>query len=197
MSRNISSFARGATLLLRDSLPPRPEGTRKTAELVDEPHVCITDHHAVVREQIGNVEFEQMAGSFFQNNNSILPSLLEYVAAALRSSSALSSTDTMAAAVEQRYLIDAYCGSGLFGIGLADQFHKVEGVEIDKASVKWARKNAAWNAGPGRGEVGFREGKAEILFDVSAGLYQRFTLRITDSCRIDRALISPPSKRQS
>lgn len=181
-NRTISSYKRGSTLLLRDSLPPRVPGTVKPFPLTTstEPHICITDHHAVVREQIKDIEFEQMAGSFFQNNNSILPSLLNYIREAVHPSSPSSSTiaSNSAAAVtegeakpaksesEKTYLIDAYCGSGLFAIGLADQFDQIEGVEIDKASVKWAKLNADYNKGEGRGEVGFRAGNAEAIFDV-------------------------------
>ena len=114
-----------------------------------------------MREQVGTVEFEQMAGSFFQNNNSILPSLLDYIAVAAKGS-------TDAAEGEKRYLIDAYCGSGLFAISLADQFDVIEGVEIDKASVKWAKLNAEFNKGEGRGKVGFSAGNAEAIFGVGS-----------------------------
>ncbi|GAA5833387.1 hypothetical protein JCM3766R1_005487 [Sporobolomyces carnicolor] len=163
---NISAYKRGATLLLRDTLPPRSsELTSKPSDYAPstERHVCITDHHATVREQVGPNEFEQQAGSFFQNNNSILPSLLDYIKDAVGvklSGSGESKNKT--------YLVDAYCGSGLFAISLADQFDKIEGVEIDKASIKWAKKNADYNKGDGRGEIGFRDGKAEAIFgDIS------------------------------
>ncbi|GAA5996675.1 tRNA (uracil(54)-C(5))-methyltransferase [Rhodotorula paludigena] len=158
---NISAYKRGATILLRDSLPPRPaEQTTKPVDYAPstEPHVCITDHHATVREQVGTVEFEQQAGSFFQNNNSILPSLLDAVKAAVGPRPSGSGDGA------KRYLVDAYCGSGLFAISLADLFDRVEGIEIDKASIKWAKRNAEFNAGPGRAEVGFRDGKAEDIF---------------------------------
>ncbi|GAA6028275.1 hypothetical protein NBRC10512_003115 [Rhodotorula toruloides] len=157
VKEDISKYKRGATLLLRDSLPPRPaDATAKPADYAPstEPHVCITDHHATVREQVGTNEFEQQAGSFFQNNNSILPSLLDYVREAIGPRKE----------GEERYLVDAYTGSGLFAISLADQFDHVEGVEIDKASIRWAKKNAEYNKGPGRGEVGFQDGKAEEIF---------------------------------
>ncbi|KAI5474547.1 tRNA (m5U54) methyltransferase Trm2 [Pseudohyphozyma bogoriensis] len=160
---NISSYKCGATLLLRDSLPPRdPSITSRPSSgtFPSEAHVCITDHHAVVREQVGSVEFEQMAGSFFQNNNSILPSLLKYIADAVRENMEVKEGKEK----KKRYLVDAYCGSGLFGVSLADQFDVVEGVEIDKASIKWAKKNAEFNKGEGRGEIGFRDGDAEKIF---------------------------------
>ncbi|GAA6012020.1 hypothetical protein JCM11491_000137 [Sporobolomyces phaffii] len=164
---NISAFKRGATLLLRDSLPPRSSDlTSKPADYAPstEGHVCITDHHATVREQVGTNEFEQQAGSFFQNNNSILPSLLDYIKKAVGVKPSGSDDPTK----NKAYLVDAYCGSGLFAISLADQFDRIEGVEIDKASIKWAKQNADYNKGEGRGEIGFRDGKAEAIFgDIS------------------------------
>lgn len=184
--RNIGDYKRGATILLRDSLPPRPEGATKSSTPSNEPHICITDHHQTVREQVGSVEFEQIAGSFFQNNNSILPSLLSYIADAVRAPKIEG---------QKSYLVDAYCGSGLFAISLADQFDHIEGVEIDKNSVKWAKKNADFNKGEGRGEVGFRDGKAEAIFDVSLFessappvllICTRFSCRPSTSPRIRR-----------
>ncbi|GAA6063380.1 hypothetical protein JCM10212_001479 [Sporobolomyces blumeae] len=164
---NIGSYKRGATLLLRDSLPPRSaDSTSKPNDYSPstEGHVCITDHHATVREQVATNEFEQQAGSFFQNNNSILPSLLDYIRDAVGVKPSGSADPTR----DKTYLVDAYCGSGLFAISLADQFDRIEGVEIDKASIKWAKKNAEYNKGLGRGEIGFRDGKAEAIFgDIS------------------------------
>lgn len=157
---NISAYKRGATILLRDSLPPRSaDATTKPSPYKPsaEPHVCITDHHATVREQVGPNEFEQQAGSFFQNNNSILPSLLAYVKEAV---------GPRGPGAPERFLVDAYTGSGLFAISLADMFDRIEGVEIDKASIRWAKRNADFNRGEGRGQVGFRDGKAEQIFKV-------------------------------
>ncbi|GAA5824137.1 hypothetical protein JCM3770_001405, partial [Rhodotorula araucariae] len=154
---NISAYKRGATILLRDSLPPRPAGQEVKPACYapsTEAHVCVTDHHETVREQVGEIEFLQKAGSFFQNNNSILPSLMD----------AVKSVIGPKPADAQRFLVDAYCGSGLFAISLADLFDRVEGIEIDKASIVWAKKNAAFNHAEGRGAVGFRDGKAEDIF---------------------------------
>ncbi|BGP16307.1 hypothetical protein JCM10213_006463 [Rhodosporidiobolus nylandii] len=174
---NIAKYKRGATLLLRDSLPPRdPSQTTKPVPYVpaSEPHICETDHHNTIREQVGDIEFEQQAGSFFQNNNSILPSLLQTV------------KDVVGPRKEgdkERYLVDAYTGSGLFAISLADMFDKIEGVEIDKASIKWAKRNAEFNKGEGRGEVGFIAGKAEEIFKDIAFPPEQTTL-----------IIDPPRK---
>lgn len=130
-----------------------------------EEHICITDHKATVREQVHSIEFEQMAGSFFQNNNSILPSLISYI------SSCLVSRPPLAAGVarpeeDKTYLIDAYCGSGLFSIALAGEFDEIEGVEIDKNSILWAKKNGVFNQGEGRGKLAFTAGNAEDIFAV-------------------------------
>ena len=66
VKRDISAYKRGATILLRDSLPPRAEGTGDvrpscyTAPSTEE-HICVTDHHETVREQVGDVEFVRRA----------------------------------------------------------------------------------------------------------------------------------------
>lgn len=112
-----------------------------------------------------------MAGSFFQNNNSILPSLLKYIADAIRPAG------TVRDPAVKSYLVDTYCGSGLFGVALADQFDVVEGVEIDKNSIKWAKRNAAYNEGEGRGQIGFRDGKAEAIFGVSVHALTRWIVK--------------------
>jgi tRNA/tmRNA/rRNA uracil-C5-methylase (TrmA/RlmC/RlmD family) len=67
--------------------------------------------------------------SFFQNNFFLLPRMVETVRDAVRSSGV-------------RYLIDAYCGVGFFGIELASAVDSFVGVEIDVQAVNAARKNA-------------------------------------------------------
>jgi len=43
------------------------------------------------------------------------------------------------------YLLDAYCGSGLFGISAANEFQEVLGVELSETAVKKATHNAEIN----------------------------------------------------
>lgn len=93
-----------------------------------------------------------MTGSFFQNNNGILESLVSYVSNAL-------DLDT----TTEQYLVDTYCGSGLFAIALASRFTKVSGVEISVDSVKYAKHNAELN---GVENCDFIAGNAEAIFDV-------------------------------
>jgi len=45
-----------------------------------------------------------------------------------------------------RFLVDAYCGSGLFALAAARAFERVAGVEVSESSVAFARENAAANA---------------------------------------------------
>ena len=68
--------------------------------------------------------------SFFQNNISLLPQLVETVRGFLRDSGA-------------RHLADLYCGVGFFGIELADAVESFVGVEYDQRAIQAARRNAA------------------------------------------------------
>ena len=103
-----------------------------------------------------------MTGSFFQNNNGILESLVSYVSNALDQA-----TET------DQYLVDTYCGSGLFAIALASRFTEVSGVEISVDSVKYAKHNAELN---GITNCAFIAGMAEAIFDVRS-LYISFMER--------------------
>lgn len=66
--------------------------------------------------------------SFFQNNFHLLPRLVDTVRERLREAGT-------------RYLIDAYCGVGFFGIECAGEVERFTGVEIDKTAIKAARNN--------------------------------------------------------
>lgn len=123
---------RGGTLLMRHVL----EGV-------------VTDPQEIVSERVGDVTFQFKAGEFFQNNPFILPELVEHVAAE-------------AAAEGARYLVDAYCGVGLFALSTAKNFEQVAGVEISEPAVRWAQANAKIsNVSNAR----FVIGKAEAIFN--------------------------------
>ncbi|OCF33753.1 tRNA (uracil-5-)-methyltransferase [Kwoniella heveanensis BCC8398] len=148
----IMSFTKGATLLLRDSLPepsPLPSATQPfspstTLILPDFEHVAITNHRAPVYERVGDYIFSFAAGSFFQNNNSILIPLTEYVKEAIFPPTA-TATPVSASLPKPTHLVDTYCGSGLFGITLSACFERVAGVEISQDSITAAKKNAEMN----------------------------------------------------
>lgn len=129
---NASQYKRGATLLMRVS-----EGR------------VITNSHAVCAEQVGDLTFHFLAGDFFQNNPYILPAFTQYVA-------------QQACAEGARYLVDAYCGSGLFALTLAPHFDKVLGVEVSETSADWARANARSN---GISHASFLAASAEAIFE--------------------------------
>lgn len=109
------SFTRGATLLFREASG-----------------AVTTDYDAAVTETVGDVKLSFLARDFFQNNPFILPAFTGYVR-------------EQAAASGARFLVDAYCGSGLFALTAARGFEQVAGVEISESSVKFARDNAAAN----------------------------------------------------
>lgn len=112
---NASRYKRGATLLLRAT-----EGRVET------------NPKAVVTEHVNDVAFDFLAGDFFQNNPYILKEFTGYAA-------------ERAAASGIKYLVDAYCGSGLFALSLAHRFEKVAGVEVSETAADWARRNAETN----------------------------------------------------
>ncbi|RYD25048.1 MAG: class I SAM-dependent RNA methyltransferase, partial [Verrucomicrobiaceae bacterium] len=132
LRKRAASFKRGATVLLR-----------ATEDRVE------TDFRAVATEQVGELKFQFLAGDFFQNNPFILPAFTGYVA-------------KHACAGGARYLVDAYCGSGLFSLTLAKHFEQVAGVEVSETSCEWARKNAAANK---IGNATFLTASAEAIFD--------------------------------
>ena len=96
---------------------------------------CITDQRAISTEYVGIFQFKNTAGAFFQNNNSILPTFTAYIRDRIIPKSN----------PEIKYLIDAYCGSGLFTITLSSLFKSSMGIDIAGASVTAARENALFN----------------------------------------------------
>lgn len=74
-------------------------------------------------------DWELPRDSFFQNNFFLLPRLVDAVRQRML-------------AKGSRFLIDAYCGVGFFGIEMAGSVERFIGVEIDKPAIKAAKKNA-------------------------------------------------------
>jgi 23S rRNA (uracil1939-C5)-methyltransferase/tRNA (uracil-5-)-methyltransferase len=125
------TFKRGSTVLIRAT-----EGRVET------------DFKATASERVGDLTFRFLAGDFFQNNPFILPAFTGYVA-------------TQASAAGARFLVDAYCGSGLFALTLAQRFEQVAGVEVSETSCEWARRNANDN---GITNAAFLTASAEEIF---------------------------------
>ncbi|OAA57482.1 tRNA methyltransferase [Niveomyces insectorum RCEF 264] len=114
---------------------------------------CITDNNATSTEYVDDYVFTNPAGSFFQNNNSILPALTAYVRQnVVRPVRTATKATTEEEAADEdgrtplRYLVDAYCGSGLFTIALASTLPGGSiGIDIAEQSIAYARANAALN----------------------------------------------------
>lgn len=171
-SSKIASYKNGATLLLRDSLESydavAEDSLAQSGELTSNPAakaepetVCVTNSKEVVKERVGDVKFDSPAGAFFQNNRSILPSLIEYVRSQIIGFTPSTGSGAGSEDPPERYLVDAYCGSGLFSLCLSNLFKEVSGVEISSDSIKYAKSNAELN---GITNAKFLAGKAEEIF---------------------------------
>lgn len=145
-------FARGSTILLREASGQ-----------------VTTDYDAVITETIGDLKLRFLARDFFQNNPFILPAFTGYVRA-------------QAVASGARFLVDAYCGSGLFALSAARAFARVAGIELSASSIAFAQENAAAN---GVENAVFRAGDASSIF---SALDPRFAASETV------VIIDPPRK---
>ncbi|KAK9334081.1 S-adenosyl-L-methionine-dependent methyltransferase [Lipomyces starkeyi] len=132
---NIHSYKRGATLLLRESLE-MDETTNETKK-----SVCV-DSKDTVTEYVNRYRFKYPAGDFFQCNSSVLPRVTEYVNSQLKLRVFNNEYEPLPA---PKYLVDAYCGSGLFSITCNESVEEVIGVEISPKSVACATSNAQDN----------------------------------------------------
>ncbi|KAL3235102.1 tRNA (uracil(54)-C(5))-methyltransferase [Nakaseomyces bracarensis] len=172
--KEFQKYKKGATILLRentiilDSSKPTKEqleeGSRDSngeisyIEVEDKEHgvklakTCVTNSRQIITEYVDGHTFKFSAGEFFQNNNSILPLVTKYVRDNLQFNNG----------GKPKYLVDAYCGSGLFSICSAQGVDKVIGVEISADSVAFAERNAKNN---GIENCRFIVGKAEKLFE--------------------------------
>ncbi len=124
-------YRNGATLLLRQTV----EGV-------------VTDPKKVVSEKVGDLTLRFLAGDFFQNNPFILEAFVGYAV-------------DHAAAPGIRYLVDTYCGSGLFALSAAKRFEKVLGIEVNADAVAKATENARLN---GLQNCAFVADSAEHIF---------------------------------
>lgn len=114
-------------------------GRRPEPPLYIETKTCITDQRAITTEYIDDFEFRNTAGAFFQNNNAILPKFTDYIRQRIIPVSLGENEKPV------KYLIDAYCGSGLFTVTLSSLFSSSVGIDIAGASIVSARENAAAN----------------------------------------------------
>lgn len=126
--------------------PPKRAGTLLLRET---PEGVVTDPRAEASAEVSGLKFRFPAGEFFQNNPFILPHFVDDIL-------------QRAAAPGVRYLVDAYCGSGLFALCGSRRFERCLGVEVSELSVQWARRNAEGN---GIGNCVFEVGEASSIFE--------------------------------
>jgi 23S rRNA (uracil1939-C5)-methyltransferase len=121
-----------------------------------------------ITDKIGNYSFMISPGSFFQVNTlqteTLYSKVLEFAG--------LNGSETV---------FDLYCGIGTISLFLSSRARMVYGVEVVKAAVSDARKNAELN---GVDNVKFIEGEAEKAVPV---LYQK-------GIRADVVVLDPPRK---
>ncbi|CAN6601219.1 tRNA (uracil(54)-C(5))-methyltransferase [Trichomonascus vanleenenianus] len=135
------TYKRGATLLLRENAVSETE------------RVCVTSTKEIITEYVGEFKFEYPSSSFFQNNNSILVDVTSYVRDNIK---------IPATGLPPKYLVDTYCGSGLFAVTCSHNAESVIGVEISKDSVEYASRNAELN---NLKNASFIVGQAEKIFE--------------------------------
>lgn len=154
IQNNNKTFKRGATMLFREA---------------DNNYVSV-DPREMVTQTVNKIKFEFKAGEFFQNNPHVLSLMVDHV---LRQAS--SSKDGLC-----RYLVDAYCGSGLFSLCAAHLFQSVYGVEVSQLAVDAAKRNAEIN---NIGNAHFVCGSSEAIFDQIVSLPGNETVVIIDPPR--------------
>lgn len=152
VAEELSKYHKGATILLRESTrrvqnsdEQAAESPEDTVKCVTPTHTdfktCVTDNNGTSTEYIDDFVFTSIAGSFFQNNNSILPKFTQYIRDHILPPTSASTSEQP----EVKYLIDAYSGSGLFTITLSSLFTSSIGIDVSSASITSARQNASLN----------------------------------------------------
>ena len=151
VAEQIDQYRNGATILLRENTHRSPisEATGQSAneaqDVITENRdgilyqkTYITDQNATSTEYVDDFVFQNPAGAFFQNNNSILPKFTQHIRERIL-------TVDDASRPKLTNLIDAYCGSGLFTITMASLFKQSKGIDISGPSIKFAKRNAELN----------------------------------------------------
>ncbi|KAF8798369.1 tRNA methyltransferase [Phlegmacium glaucopus] len=160
IAKKILTYKKGVSLMYRDSLDTTFDGQEMMTPPIDKlseaftKHVCVTDQNATAREMVGDYIFEFSAGGFFQNNNAILPLLVDYVRGLIDSGEGIK---------HPTHLVDTYCGAGLFAITLSSRFEKVAGIELSQSSIASAKHNAILNR-ISSDKLSFLSGQAANIF---------------------------------
>jgi len=145
--------------------PKKPKGA--TLFLRETQEGVVTDPRVEVSDIVGGLTFKYTAGSFFQNNPFVLPGMVGYVTGKAREGG-------------EKYLVDAYCGGGLFCLSASKDFEACYGVEISELAVLSARRNAELNEIT---NCHFRAGHASDIFARIKHIKGQETVMIIDPPR--------------
>jgi tRNA (uracil-5-)-methyltransferase len=188
VAANIHKYRNGATILVRESTQRTPKtksapyaikgdtehlsSASETTPITTDPatgrpvihkefptyteeKTYVSDMNETSIEYIDDWKFTNRSNSFFQTNNSVLSKFTAYVRGhALPPAPKLGEPSV-------KYLLDAYCGSGLFAITLSTLFKSTLGVDCDTQAIIAARANATDN---NLSNIGFIEADASALF---------------------------------
>lgn len=144
--------AKAKTLLFRQADDECDEDS-DNADGIGKP-VVVTDRNQYMTTTIKGLKFRYIAGNFFQNNNYVVPLMVDAVVEAA----------TIPVAATGRVpskLIDCYCGSGLFAICAASHFDLCVGIELNDKAIGEATANAISN---GITNCQFIAASAEAIF---------------------------------
>lgn len=125
--RGSKGGALGATLLFRHADDEAETGKP----------VVITDHNQYMTTTVKDLKFRYLAGNFFQVNNYVLPLMVDAVVEAATRPTRDGKTPS--------YLLDCYCGSGLFALSSAKKFKLCVGIEVNDKAIEEATANAKLN----------------------------------------------------
>jgi 23S rRNA (uracil1939-C5)-methyltransferase/tRNA (uracil-5-)-methyltransferase len=142
--RGSRNGALGATLLFRQA-----DDDAETGE-----PVVVTDNNECMTTTVKGIRFRYQAGNFFQNNNYVLPLMVDAVVDA-------ATHLVTATGRPPSYLIDCYCGSGLFALSAAKEFKLCVGIEVNEKAIGEATDNAKLN---GIATCQFMAASAEAIF---------------------------------
>lgn len=148
--------------------PPRRKPRGATLLLRHHSRGVATEHDELISESVAGLHFTFRANDFWQNNPDALPLLVEHVVAEASQAGRL------------EYLVDCYCGGGLFALAAASHFREVYGLEISETGILSAKANAIANSIQ---NANFQAGKAEDLFRSVAHLPPEQTAVILDPPR--------------
>lgn len=143
-----------------------PDIIRRSTDTYVEEERCVTGQTATSYEYVDDYVFQNKAGSFFQNNNTILTPFTQYIRDQSLPPSNVADTgaadDPSSKSVQKiKYLLDAYSGSGLFTVTLSPLFVSSLGIDISAPGIEAARENARMNNLP---QTGFAAADAADLF---------------------------------